>query len=153
MRFLKIILICVVASSCTNDKTAVEREMRNYGHMILTRQYDSMVHKFMPHGELASEGQHSIFGRDSIADLFKSFAGATVIKYETTSKSVVFKGDDAIQDGSYMQVVTVPSGDTLELSGDYTAIWTKSKDGEWLIKKMLTQHYHNLKEEREKGKQ
>ena len=78
-----------------------------------------------------------------------SFAGAKVLEYRSNTESTVFEGDTAIQKGAYIQKVKIPRGDTLELGGQYNTRWIKFQN-RWLIKKMYTHNYRNLKTERSK---
>ncbi len=133
--------------ACATDRSAeIDQAMRHYDQLILHGQYDSIANKFILNGELAGENLTSVFGRDSIRKLLKSFQGATVLKYVSTTQSTIFHADTAVQSGSYIQIVKVPSGDTLELGGEYTSTWIP-ENKEWMIKKMFTHHYRNLKEE------
>ncbi len=65
--------------------------------------------------------------------------------YTSTADSTSFMGAAAVQYGSYNQIVKMPSGDTLELGGNYITTWVDEGKGEWLIKKMFTHNYKNLR--------
>jgi len=148
MKFIPTIFFAVAIVSCSVDKTSeVNRAMRNYDKQITHLATDSIAQLYMQDGELSGEGQNSVVGRDSIGIFLKSFADSNVkvIRYISTTDSTLFKNDAAIQYGSYNQIVKMPSGDTLKLGGNYIATWVDNGKGEWLIKKMFTHNYKNLK--------
>ncbi len=132
---------------CAGDRSKeIDRAMRQYDSLLLHGQSDSIAGKFAINGELAGENQAPIIGRDSIRKTLRSFKGVVVLKYLSTADSTLFYGDTAVQSGSYVQIVKIPSGDTLELGGEFVCTWIPFQ-GEWMIKKMFTHHYRNLKEE------
>ncbi len=145
-KFYRFFLVCLIAG-CSADRTKeVDLAMRHYDQLVLHGQYDSIVDLFTTNAELAGEKHISVLGKDSIRKLLKSFRGATVFNYASTTQSTTFHGDTAVQIGTYVQVVKIPSGDTLELGGDYIGTWIPEK-GVWKIAKMYTHHYKNLKEQ------
>jgi ketosteroid isomerase-like protein len=145
-KFFLITLLLLIA--CSQDRTAeIDRAMRHYDKLILRLAADSIAMQYQLHGQLAGEGATPVYGRDSIRELLQSFKGATVYRYESTTDHTTFKGDTAFQTGIYVQTVKIPSGDTLELGGKYTTTWIRENTS-WLIHKMYTHDYRNLKEER-----
>ena len=125
----------------------INHSMNHYDQLVLKGSYDSIAGMFTANAELKGENQTPIDGREQIRKLLRSFKGAHVLKYETSPLSTLFGGDSAIQSGSYIQVVRIENGDTLELAGQYEATWIKENGKDWMIKKMYTHHYRNLKEE------
>lgn len=144
---LLIFISCLVCARMPAQSTQIDRAMKQYDQLVLQGSYDSIANMFTLNAELQGENQASILGRDSIRKLLRSFQGASVLKYETTPQAISFGADTAVQSGSYLQIVRIPSGDTLELAGQYTATWIKEYGQQWMIKKMYTHHYRNLKEE------
>lgn len=149
---LLIVGIVAIFSLCIAPKIQaqsqeIDRSMNHYDHLVLKGSYDSIANMFTANAELKGENQTPIVGREQIRKLLRSFKGANVLKYETYPRHTLFGGDSAIQSGSYMQVVRIENGDTLELAGQYEATWIKENGKDWMIKKMYTHHYRNLKEE------
>lgn len=144
---LLIFISCLACARMPAQSTQIDRAMKQYDQLVLQGSYDSIANMFTLNAELQGENQASILGRDSIRKLLKSFQGASVLKYETTPQAISFGADTAVQSGSYFQIVRIHSGDTLELAGQYTATWIKENGQQWMIKKMYTHHYRNLKEE------
>ncbi len=140
--------LLITISSCTQDRSKeIDKRMRHYDELILKMDYDVLAKMYFHDGELCGENQTSIVGSDSIRKFLQSFQAYKVLEYKSITKSTVFKGDTAIQEGTYFQKVKPPQGDTLELGGQYRTTWLKEKD-QWLIKKMYTHDYRNLKEKR-----
>ena len=149
MKCIQIVFFICVLGSCNTDRSdEIDKAMRHYDRLILHGQYDSIANMYSIDGELVGGDQPSVFGRDSISKFLKSFKGATVLKNESTTKTTIFKGSTAVQEGSYIQIVKIPSGDTLEMAGQYTTTWIGESENNWQIKKMFTHHYRNLKEEK-----
>ena len=148
MKVFLFLLISSLCSSLSAQTKEIDRLMNRYDQFILRGAYDSIANMFDVSGQLQGENQSPIVGREAIRRLLKSFAGATVLKYETFSKGTSFDADTAIQSGSYVQIVRVPSGDTLHLGGQYKFTWSKENNDHWMIKNIYTYDYRNLKDEK-----
>ncbi len=148
MKKVLIVFLIFTLGSCMSHKfKVINRAMDRYDRFVLHQNFDSIADLFLPDGELAGEKQKSIIGRDSIKRFLNAFKGAFVIKYSTQSDSNIFKFNTVIQSGNYIQVVKIPKGDTLELGGNYRCSWKKGKNGRWMIQRMYTFDYKDLKEE------
>ncbi len=144
----RIILLIIILSSCSRiEVQSIDKHVARYNNLLLKIEGDSLADCYTIDGELAGENQNSVFGRDSIRKLFKSFAGVHILEYTSKADSTIFLKDFAVQKGTYFQKVIVASGDTLELGGQYESTWIKDKH-DWLIKKMYTYQYRNFKDER-----
>ena len=135
------LLICVVYGSSYAQKTEIERMMKHYDTLILKQDYPALVKLFTPHGKLATQGQSSIYGRDSIYQMFSSFKGVSVMQQKSATKAIEFINGAALQTGTYFQEAIIPSGDTLRLTGKYRATWVRQQDKTWLLQKMSTYDY------------
>ena len=147
MKFLFLFIIIFAILSCRSsvDRTKeIEKNMQHYGDLLLRLEADSLADCFTADGELSGEGQKPVIGQDSIRKVFKSFAGAHMLEYKITMKPTLFKSDTGVQEGSYFQKVIIPQGDTLELGGEYSTKWIEV-DNKWLLKRMYTFGYKNLK--------
>lgn len=146
--YLLILLAALFSTYTFGQSRQIDSAMNAYDKFILQGAYDSIANMFTLDGILSGEGQQPMVGREPIRTLLRSFQGATVLQYTTTANATSLKKDTAIQSGSYIQIVKLPSGDTLELAGDYTATWLKEHNKLWKISKMYTHNYRNLKEEK-----
>jgi ketosteroid isomerase-like protein len=139
MKTLFTLLLAGLMLACAKREDEIENAMARYDHLIFKMQADSIASCFMPDGTLGGVGMKTQVGRDSIRKFLNSFDPATItlISNRSTTKSIVFKGDTAVQEGSYEQKALV-NGDTGVYTGSYTAHWLKGDRAQWLLKKMYT---------------
>lgn len=129
----------ILVTSC-GKKTAGDpnTSLAKYDRLMTTMNADSISSLFTEDGMLGVEGSNSISGRETIRNYFASFEGAvTVLANESKSISLDEFGDSIVQKGSYRQSVVMHS-DTIDAQGNFRAVWVPGKNGEYLLKKMLT---------------
>jgi hypothetical protein len=143
----KLLLLLIVFISCTekNKKEDVESLLNQYSNFIKSNKPDSISTLYASNGKLSGEGQLAIVSPDSIGNFLKGFSDFNVLEYKFTSDSIFFQKDSAFAIGSYFQKVVIPAGDTLELGGKYSVDFTRNASNQWLIGKMYTYDYRNLK--------
>jgi len=118
--------------SCNPDRTIeIEKAMKTYDNLILRMDADSIAETYTVDGKL-----DNIIGRDSIRRFLKTFVDVKVLDYQSWTKSIIFVGDTAKQEGDYQQKVVV-NHDTLNLKGQYWTTWIRDKR-KWYIQKMTT---------------
>jgi ketosteroid isomerase-like protein len=141
MRSLIIIILCAfVVASCANKKHEIEQLMSQYDKLTFKMNGDSLADLYTPDGELGGKGMKTYAGRDSIRKFLKSFdpKSITLISNSTHSKSITFKGDTAVVEGTYEQKAKLAQGDTGTYLGTFTAKCLKSEGNKWHIRKMYT---------------
>ena len=126
-----------VLASCTagkHTKDEVEQAMKQYDHLILKMDTDSIALLYTDDGDLGNMAH----GRDSIRKFLAGFKNMKVISQSSTTDTITINGDTSLQKGLYHQTVIVAEKDTVKVKGTYTATWLwKQQDG-WHIKRMET---------------
>ncbi len=133
--FLFIAIIMLLACNAEkHNKKNVELAMQRYNHLILQLDADSIALLFTPNGNL---GDIAV-GRDSIKKFLSSFKDIKVLSQNSSTTSIIIKGDSAIQKGLYQQSDIIAKKDTMYVKGEYTALWQWLPQQGWRIKKMVT---------------
>src|SRR6478609_6605271 len=140
MQKLIILLVFFLMAACVDQKTEIEKAMKQYDRLTFRMAADSLADTYLPDGELGGKGMKTYIGRDSIRKFLKSFDPASIklISNWTKASSVVFKGDTAIVEGTYEQKAKLSPVDTGTFAGTFTSKWMKGDQNKWLIKKMYT---------------
>ncbi len=125
----------MVAPACHQPHTNVEIEtaMQRYNRLIQKVDADSIAAIYTVDGELGDE----VKGRDSIRRFLTKFKDIKVLSQRSATAFISLGSDTAMQKGSYWQTAVLPKGDTVQVSGTFTATWLYTTDG-WLIRKMQT---------------
>ena len=87
---------------------------------------------------MAHQGQPPIVGRAAIQAFLESFANYKVLAHQMKPKSAVAQGHTVQQTGTYEQSVLSPEGRTLQVSGEFAAVWKQEHGGQWFIESMRT---------------
>ncbi len=116
-------------------KAGVEQAMKNYDHLILGMNPDSISMIYAADGELGTMAK----GRDSIRSFLDGFRNFRVLSLSSETNSISINKDSALQKGTYKQTVIIPSKDTVSVKGNFTALWVWSGSNGWLIRRMETQ--------------
>ena len=124
-------------ASCTagkHTKDEVEQAMKQYDHLILKMDTDSIALLYTDDGDLGNMAH----GRDSFRKFLAGFKNMKVLSQSSTTDTITINGDTSLQKGLYHQRVIVAEKDTVKVKGAYTATWLwKPQDG-WHIKRMET---------------
>lgn len=145
-RTLPLALALALATACggATPRSMAERgrdldaALNHYGRLVRAMASDSIAALYLPDGELGSAGQPTITGPDSIRAFLHRFDQYRVLGSAMMVDSSRLAGDSGIQHGRYTQRVRLPSGDTVEVSGLFTAEWLIGPTGEWRIRRMGT---------------
>jgi len=139
MKLLVYCCLIFVFIACTDKKPEIERAMAKYDEYILNLQTDSIVNSYLPDGVLGGEGMDQYAGRDSIKKYLQQFdpSWVKVITNKSTTSSIVFSGDTAVQQGTFHQVVAIKE-DTSVHNGIFIAKWLLNEKKKWLLASMYT---------------
>jgi len=135
------ILLAVCCVGCSPHKREVARALEKYDGYLLHLEADSIANCYLPDGVLKGEGQPAVVGPDSIRSFLKVFKGV-VVEQSSHIRVTKIEGDSAVQQGTYRQVVTYPSRrQTLELGGEFEAVWVNTDAAVWKLRRMQTGNY------------
>ena len=132
-----ILAAALTATGCNNathNKAGVESAMQQYDHFIQKMDTDSIALLYAPDGDLGKMAH----GRDSIRRFLAGFKNMKVLSQVSTSDTILFQGDTALQKGTYHQTVIVSAKDTVKVKGAYAATWRWADKQGWLIQRMET---------------
>ena len=130
------LLVSIGLHSChkKHEKQEIETAMLRYDQLIQKMDADSIALLYAPDGDLGDIAH----GRDSIRKFLSTFTNVRVLSTSSTSDSIVFSSDTAVQTGKYTQVAVIQGKDTARLKGSYTAKWVWLPAEGWRLKKMIT---------------
>lgn len=139
-------LAFLVLSGCSGETPRSQAErgrdldaaLNHYGRLVKAMASDSIAALYTTDGELGDAGQPIITGPDSIRAFLHRFDKYHVLASTMVIDSSRLAGDTGIQHGRYTQRVRLPAGDTVEVSGRFTAEWVIGPAGEWRIRRMGT---------------
>jgi outer membrane lipoprotein-sorting protein len=136
--FIILASFALFVQSCGNkEEKGVLSSLQKYDRYLLTLDADSLATIFAENGELGQEGQQSITGRETIRTYMKSFTNIKIYENRSESESIQFSGDSAVQKGKYDQRLSFHS-DTVQVTGEFNAVWVKENGNDWLLRKMMT---------------
>lgn len=136
MKKVILFFLIVISSACGRALNKdVEAAMNKYDEMILHTDPKGIAAMFTADGELAAPGMNSIHGRDSIQKFLEQFAVVNVLEQKSTTDSIGWSGDTAIQYGTYYQKANV-NNVIAEARGMFEAKWITDADGKLMLKKM-----------------
>lgn len=130
---ISLFIISVVSCNEQHHKSEIVNAMQQYDHLIQKMDADSIALMFTPDGDLGDVAH----GRTWIKRYLHGFANLKVVSQQSSSDSILIKGDTAIQKGTYSQVTIIAPEDTVKLKGDFVAnrIWNKHTG--WLLKSII----------------
>jgi peptidoglycan/xylan/chitin deacetylase (PgdA/CDA1 family) len=101
------------------------------------KKVDACVAEFAPDAEFVQPDGSSVHGAEAIRKLYETITVAFDSDLVFDSKQLETVGDDAIDSGTYREVLTTrPTGKRQFYTGGYKTSYHRSKDGQWLIVKM-----------------
>ncbi|MFI5180991.1 MAG: YybH family protein [Thermoanaerobaculia bacterium] len=115
---------------------AVEAALQRYGVLVSKMDDEGISEMFTTDGEMGSADSNPLRGRAAILRRLGGLHDYRVQSEVVTSESVTFDGNDALQKGTYHQVVLTPSKNTIDARGRLEALWTLEADGVWRLKRM-----------------
>jgi ketosteroid isomerase-like protein len=116
----------------TNDE--IEQALQQYNHHLKNTDADSISLMFTEDGNLGNK----VYGRDSIRKFLSQFKNIKMLSSSLITKSIVFNGDLATQQGAYEQIDLINGTDTAKAKGVFTAQWKWIHNTGWRLKSMLT---------------
>jgi ketosteroid isomerase-like protein len=143
MRGCKLLLAALAAPVGTlagqtpPDSAGLDRALQHYADLISRMAHDSIAALYLPDGELAAPDRDPIVGPAAIAAFLKSFSAYQVYSHRMTADTVRFRGDTALQIGTFRQRVRLPDGTTVEAAGIFRAEWLQV-GGTWRVRRMAT---------------
>jgi ketosteroid isomerase-like protein len=138
------LLLLVPACRPNSPRSQAERgrdldaALNHYGRLVQAMESDSIAALYTPDGQLGGVGLATVTGPDSIRAFLHQFDRYHVLRATMMLDSSRMAGDTGIQHGRYAQRVQLPAGDTVEVSGKFTAEWLRGASGEWRIHRMAT---------------
>ena len=133
-----IILFCTAllfsCSTSSHNKKGVEAAIKQYDHLILKLDADSIALLYAPDGDLGNMAH----GRDAIRKFLLTFNNLKVLSQSSVTGSIKLNGDSSLQKGVYKQTVVISGKDTVTVKGAYTATWLWMGKNGWHIKRMET---------------
>ena len=113
----------------------MEQAMKNYDHLIMGMNADSIAAIYAPDGELGKIAR----GRDSIRNFLNTFKNFRVLSQSSETNSISLDQDSALQKGIYRQTVVIPSKDTVTVKEILRPFGYGLANNGWLIRRMETQ--------------
>ena len=132
--FLIMLALIVSCNSSKHNIKGVELAMKQYDHLILKLDADSIALLYAPDGKLGNIAH----GRDSIRNFLLTFKNLKVLSQTSNTQFLKVNGDTSLQKGTYHQTVVVADKDTVNVKGEYTATWVWIPKSGWHIKNMET---------------
>jgi hypothetical protein len=120
------------------NKEELILKMKEYDHLILKTDGDSIALLYAPDGELGNAAK----SRNQIRNFLYNFRHYKVLEQSSSLDSVSVDGDTAFVKGIYHQKVIVPQNDTVSVKGTYASKWEWIHGEGWLIKRMDTHAIH-----------
>ena len=145
-RVLAILALALLSLSCATRGSAPpaspEDQLRQataaYAALVRAMDHSAIAALFTPDGEMASEGQPTVRGREAIKQHLESFKDFHVQANTLTADTVTVHGAAGDVAGTYWQRVELPSHEVVEVRGTYTAHWLRGADGTWRIQRVAT---------------
>lgn len=135
LRWITFFIVCLFSCKVAKNRNQeIESAMHYYDHLIKKLDADSIALLYAPDGNLGGIA----IGRDSIRNFLASFKNVEVLSQMSTTSSISFVKDTALQKGTYIQKDIVANKDTITVTGEYTAKWVWLKKEGWRIKQMNT---------------
>lgn len=133
---LMVAALLLLLSSCNsqNKKHEIELALKNYDHLILKMDADSIAMMYTADGSLGDMAH----GRDSIRKFLSTFTNVKVLSASSTSDKIDITKDSSVQTGRYNQEALIDNADIINPKGSYVATWVWLKGEGWKIKRMLT---------------
>jgi ketosteroid isomerase-like protein len=122
----------------SNSRSGVDSALRHFTVLVARMANDSIAAMYAPDGMLAGADRTPIVGPAAIQAFLDTFAGYHVLAYATVADTLRIRGDTAFQVGRWWQRVQVPAGDTVFVSGGFTAEWVRNTLGQWHLRRMGT---------------
>ncbi len=141
--FIRMLFLCLVfyitgCQASHGTKEELIAGMKQYDHLILKTDGDSIALLYAPDGELGRAAK----GRNQIRNFLFNFRHYKVLAQSSSIDSLTIVGDTAFVNGIYHQKVIVPVNDTVSVKGTYASKWEWLHKEGWHIRRMDTHAIH-----------
>lgn len=131
---------CAVPTAKNNE---VDAALAVYADALRQMDYEAVANCFTENGETSHGDNPAVRGRTAIRTFLESFRDYKIQGYRLIGNATTVDGETARQTGTYWQRVTLPKGDTVEVSGRFEARWVYEKAnekaaGRWRLQRMAT---------------
>jgi peptidoglycan-N-acetylglucosamine deacetylase len=110
---------------------------KEWASNLRDKKVEACVAEYAPDGEFVQPDGTSIRGAAAIRKLYETITATFDSNLAFDSKQLEATGDDAIDSGSYREVLTMrATGKRALYTGGYKTQYHRDKDGHWLIAKM-----------------
>jgi hypothetical protein len=136
-------LLFACAERPADTQAVAETELRaatkHYSQLVLAMDSGGIAALFTDDGEISADGQPAIHGPASIRAHLDTFRDYHVLNEYLSADTVAVYGARGRVEGTYRQRVRLPAGDTVEVTGTYTALWVRDRVADaWRIRRMTT---------------
>lgn len=136
MGFKSLLFSCILLMvlACQSQREmAIRSLMQRYDQLILNMDGSAIAALYLPDGRLLGENNFQVKGPQAIEEFLSSFKNVKVLSNTSTTESIVFKKDTAIQRGFYRQSALINGKDTIYPKGNFVAKWVKKPGQGWRI--------------------
>lgn len=136
MGFKYLLLSCMLllVLACESQRElAIRSLMQRYDQLILKMDAAAIADLYLPDGQMLGENNFQIRGAQGIQEFLSSFKNVQVLSNTSTTESIVFKKDTAIQCGFYRQIAFINGKDTVYPQGNFVVKWVKKPGLGWRI--------------------
>ena len=135
-------LLTACTSAAASHRAAGEDALRaataRYADLVLRMDSAGIAELFTADGEVSVGDQAPVRGREAIRVQLEGFKDYHVLAEHLSADTVTVDGPRGRVTGAYEQTVRLPSGDTVTVSGAYSADWLRDEQGAWRIARMHT---------------
>jgi ketosteroid isomerase-like protein len=140
MKTLLLLLICITLISCntqvSHNTTYEKVNVDSLNAVFLegwNKKDSALIMKTFAENSIVMNDAVIHKGKDSIAKNWIS--GGVKVLSNVNTVSVIQKGSESLayDAGTYSLDLTIPGGPVLKEKGNYSIVWTKQDNGEWLL--------------------
>ncbi len=125
----------LLVSACATARPSVVDALAQYAAKVQAMDSEGIGASYTADGAMVSPGAPPVVGPAAIAAHLQSFSAFKVLEERMTPELTNQAGDSADQTGTYFQRVTLPSKETIEVSGRFQADW-RFVDGQWRLQRL-----------------
>ena len=124
------------------DSTArreLDAALVRYDSLIRRTAGDSIAAMYTPDGEMLGTNMATVKGSDTIARFLAQFVGVRVDTQQMHAEALTIADTEATQWGTWRQAATPPGQAMVHVQGRFVAQWIRGCDGNWRLRRLLTQ--------------
>jgi len=119
----------------------LDSSLRSYERWTRALAGDSIASMFAPDGEMLREDGSVLRGPGAVAGFLSGFKSVHVDSATLALEAEQVMGDDAVQWGTFAQVVRIDGQGTIHARGRFVWQWRRQPDGRWRLRRALTQSF------------